>query len=277
MLSLFSCAGSADKGEHAQGDTTAHAAPAPLAADSECKDVDHREEVYDSTQMSLLRKAFVDHFKVEVAGKNEDIKDPVLRIPWKSIEAAQRSVATSGKPVRGIYINYGLDGDKFHPVFEFMYPDTGAGDLLVFPGKAFSLNGHELKSEPDPKKYTDAYFQNTRVDRTGTGFSTLEGTAGKADPLATWYPYPDKVNDLLAQNPVDSTVLVVSCISQNLCYKALAFAPLPPEFRHLLTLHVANGAMDHLSVGSSDPTKPYVDRAMDMGNVCPPMCPDGKP
>ncbi|MEO5585348.1 MAG: hypothetical protein ABIQ75_07835 [Flavobacteriales bacterium] len=279
MLLLFSCTGGAENGEHAQGDTAAHAAPTPLAAASDCKDLEHRVPVYDSSQMIPLRKAFVDHFKVEVSGKLEDIKDPVLRIPWKSIEAAQKTVATSGKPVRGIYISYGLDGDKFHPIFEFMHPDSTNGDLQIFAVKTFfSFDGTKLKKETDPKNYTDAYFKDIRVERIGSGFSALKNTGDKPDPLGTWYQYPDKLNNLLAQNPVNDTVLVLSCISQNLCYDAFMIAPPTPEFRHLLTLHVADGAIDQLVNGPPvDMTKPYVDHAMDLGGVCPPHCPKGKP
>ena len=278
---LLSACGSGGEGDmSASADTTSPMAraAAPITSDCDKTNIQYMHEVYDLADRDSLAKIFGDHFQVDVAGTTVEMKDPVLRISWKSIEAAQKTVAKADKPVRGIYINYGLDVDKFHPIFEFMYPDPANGNLQVFAGKPFSFDGTDLKPETDPKKYTDAYFKDIRVDRTGSGSSALKDTGDEPDPLGTWYPYADKVNNLLEQNPVKDTVLVISCISQQLCYGALASLPAPHfEFRHLLALHVADGTEDKLTTGSFDPSKRLVDHAMDLGHLCPPNCSTGKP
>ena len=281
LCSLLSCGGSGDDKVMTTPLSTASPTALALAApptDCDKYSIRYLHEIYDKADLDSLTKVFLDHFQVDVSGTTVMMKDTVLRIPWKSILIAQRSVAKAGKLVRGVYISYGLDGDKFHPIFEFMYPDPTNGNLEVFAGTTFSFDGQDLKPEADPKKFTDAYFKNIRVNRTGTGFSSLKNTGADPDPLATWYQYADKVNDLLEQNPVQDTVLVVSCISQQLCYGALASGPAPHlEFRHLLVLHVADGPVDQLTTGTFDPLDPYLEHAMDLGGVCPPNCPKGKP
>ncbi len=279
-LLLSACGGGGEGGTSASGDTTAPAVHAIAEALTDCDkyNIRYLHEVYDEADLNTFAEVFIRHFQVDVAGTTVEMKDPVLRIPWKSIKAAQKTVAKADEPVRGIYINYGLDRDRFHPIFEFMYPDLTNGNLLVFKGAAFSFDGTDLKPEPDPKKYTDAYFKNIRVNRIGSGFSALNDIGDQPDPLGTWYQYADKVNDLLAKNPVADTVLVVSCISQQLCYGALASLPAPHfEFRHLLALHVADGTKDKLITDGFDPSDRFVDHAMDLGHICPPYCATGKP
>ncbi len=270
-LLLSACTAGGGKGTPSSATTAATAAHAAVPAASDRKDnIVYRQESYNGTELDSLRKVFLDHFKVEVDGKNEAVQDAILRIPWPSIEAAQATVATPGMPVRGIYITYGLDGDRFHPIFEFMYPDPLNGNLLVFENAPFSFDGTKLRPESDPKKYTDAYIKDIRINRTGPGFSALKTSGEEPDPLATWYQYADKVNNLLEDNPVQDTVLVISCISQQLCYRAIvALAESVPECRHLIALHIGDGTTDNLSTGTVISPDRFNMRAMDMGSMCP--------
>lgn len=280
LCSILSCGTGTDQKSQPPVIDTLSKEKTALAKENNCDSnntIGLRKKFYDLREWNQQRKDFDAHVKVDLADSAVDIKDPVLRIPWASIVRAQKSVEIAGKPVRGIYFGYGLDGDKFHPIIEFMYPDPDNGDLLVFDQAPFSFDGKVLKPESDPKKYTDAYLRNARLDRFGNGLTRLNETAGDLDPLASWFQYADNVNNLLAQNSVKDTVLVVSCVSKDLCYGSMAMAAAVSEYRHLLTLHVADGAVDKLSDANLEATKPYMDRALDMGGLCPPKCPHGKP
>lgn len=233
-------------------------------------DMTFRHKHYTAKELDAAEEQFRNHFKVAVGGKNEDVQDTVIRIPWRSIEELQRRLGTPERTVQGMWISFGLDGNRFHPIFRFMdQPDQK--DLQLIPDSSYSYDpgSQQLVAESDPDRYMEAYLRDIRVNRVDTGFSALR-TTDEADPLATWFPYADNVNELLRENPYEDQMLVVSCISEQLCYRAIAFAP-APEFRHLITLHIGDGANDHLS-NSFDANKPFADMAMDLGNMCPPTC-----
>jgi hypothetical protein len=252
--------------------TVGKAVAAPPAPNCEnALEMTFRHKHYTEKELDSAKVLFTGHFKVLVEGKYEDLQDPVVRIPWSSIEEVQKTIGTTEMPVRGMYISYGLDGTRFHPVLKFLYPDS-TGNLQLIPDSCYSFNlsTQKLVTETDPKKYTDAYLENIRVDRIDTGFSALR-TTDEADPLATWFPYANNVNQLLKENPYNYQVLVVSCISEKLCYRAISDKTVDPEFRHLIALHIGDGANDQLS-SSFDASKPYYRTAMDLGNLCPPRC-----
>ena len=105
---LLSACGSGGEGDmSASADTTSPMAraAAPITSDCDKTNIQYMHEVYDLADRDSLAKIFGDHFQVDVAGTTVEMKDPVLRISWKSIEAAQKTVAKADKPVRGIYIN----------------------------------------------------------------------------------------------------------------------------------------------------------------------------
>lgn len=261
---LFSCG-------QGGGDKAITTPNATSAINCDSSNIKYRHKYFDKNELDSLGRAFERYFLVNVGGTNKAVQDRVLRIRWKAIKEAQDSVAKrTGKVVLGLYVDYGLDGDRFHPIFGFLSLNT-TGDYSFIKGEAFSFDGNDLKREADPKKFTDAYLKNTRVGRQGGSFDTLRVLGSEPDPLATWFIYADNVNFLLAQNPAANPVLVVSCISQKLCYDAIALVS-APEYRHLLTFHVADGSKDLLGVGRPNAKNPYADHAMDMGALCPPRC-----
>jgi len=231
-----------------------------------------RHKYYTQDELTAAASEFTRRIQVLDGGSLVDVDPSVLRIPWSSITHVQDSIA-NGKPVQGIYINHGLDGTRYHPVFQFMFAANDMGDLELFPEAWFSLDPatEQLVPEKDPGKFTDAYLENIRVDRTGTGFSELRSIGGDPDPLAIWFPYADNVSQLLAQNPCEDPYLVVSSISEALGVRAVHDPTSSAQFRHLLALHIGDGSKDLLS-NTFDPYKPFHEMALDLGHMCPPMC-----
>ncbi|MBZ0207285.1 MAG: hypothetical protein K8H89_13235 [Flavobacteriales bacterium] len=231
-----------------------------------------RHKYYTQDEFTAAASEFTRHIKVLVGTSRVDVDSPVLRIPWSGITHVQDSIGKE-KPVQGIHINHGLDGTRYHPVIQFMFAANAMGDLELFPDTWFSFDpatGH-LVPEKDPGKFMDAYLENIRVDRTGSGFSELRPAGEDPDPLAIWFPYADNVSQLLAQNPCEDPYLVVSSISEALGIRAVHDPTSSAQFRHLLTLHIADGSKDLLS-NTFDPYKPFREMALDLGNPCPPMC-----
>mgnify|MGYP001063557887 CR=1 FL=1 len=241
----------------------------------------NRQANFTKSELDSAKALFNKHFTV--APSNKPVSDTVLRIPWSSLAAAGKTAVPAGKDPTGIYINYGLDGTAFHPVFQFMFLDDGGMNYQVSTLKAFSFTNGKLVVEANPTKYEDAYCNNIRILRKGSGTpDTLRlddprVTTDFPDPMATWFSYPDKVHFLLQQNPgAKDTVLVLSCISEPVPYRALGFLDDDPEYRHLIALHLADGSKDLLN-DQANASNVYQNRAMDLGGMCPPLCPPKKP
>ncbi len=273
---LVACGTGGDAAKDKAGNKHPEALVAALDCDNPF-DVAYRHKHYTRTELAIAKRNFTDNFKVVFNGSEIGISDPVLNIPWRTIANVQRSIGTKEKPVRGMYIHYGMAGANFHPIFEFMYPDTVMGDLQIIPNAAYSFDvgKKELVLEQHPDDFMNDYLKMVKVDRSGAGTGTSELKA--EDPSAIWFPYADNLSQLLAQNQgpdpnhhID-TVLVVSCISEKLCYKALTNFTVEPEFRHLIALNIADGGTDLLS-DDLEMTMPFQNMAMDLGTMCPPVC-----
>jgi hypothetical protein len=130
--------------------------------------------------------------------------------------------------------------------------------------------------------FTSAYRNMIRIDRTANDvFHPMKPGNNGGDPRAEWFPYPDNVNKLIADNiqlqqsgggapPVK--YLVVSCISEVLEYGAMALESNGAEHRHLLALYTATETGDLLGASSIPPSGSYAGLAMDFGHLCPPRC-----
>ncbi|MBS1568808.1 MAG: hypothetical protein JST45_05135 [Bacteroidetes bacterium] len=241
----------------------------------------NRQANFTKSELDSAKALFNKHFTV--APSNKPVSDTVLRIPWSSLAAAGKSAVPAGKDPIGIYINYGLDGTAFHPVFRFMFLDNGGMNEQVSTLKAFSFTNGKMVVETNPTKYEDAYSNNIRILRNGSGtpdklrLDDPNDSDDLPDPTATWFSYPCKVRYLLQQNPgVTDTVLVLSCISEPVPYRALGFLDDDPEYRHFIALHVADGSRDLLN-DQANASNVYQNRAMDLGGMCPPLCPPKKP
>lgn len=263
-------------GEREKNNKHPEATVAALDCDNP-RDVVYRHKHYTRTELAVAKGNFTDNFKVVTKDGEIGISDSVLTIPWRTIADVQRSIGTREKPVRGMYIHYGMDGAKFHPIFEFMYPDDVMGDLHIITDAAYSFDAakKELVRELKPDSFMNAYIKTVKVSRNGVGTGTSSLKA--EDPSAIWFPYADNLSQLLGQNQNPDpnqqmdTVLVVSCISEQLCYKAITKESAKPEFRHLIALNIADGTKDLLS-DHFDMTMPFHDMAMDLGRICPPLC-----
>lgn len=251
-------------------------APPEALADSNCISCENRQSIYTKTELESAQRKFKQMFVVGDA--HAPIRDTVQRIPWKEIRTKGKGALPAGKGVAGFYISYGLSGNAFHPIFRFMYHAYEGANLSLAP-KAFSLENGTLLEEKDPGIYEQAYRKNIRIDRLGDGkFSSLvpDDTLDEKDhpdPYATWFPYSDKLNNLMEQNTAHDTMLVVSCISDKYRYGAILALADVPEYRHLMTLHVGDGNTDLLSSAPPVSGRPYHEHAMDLGSMCPPKYP----
>ncbi len=276
------CAGSGDAGTEANGKTVDPSAALAAQPAEEPAEYDmsisskHRLWNFDLDALDSTRELFKRHFQVEDKGL-KPLTNTVCRIPWDSIVKAGDASVPTGKAA-GIYFFYGLDATAFHPVIRFVYQPAGGTDYLLLKGKAYSVANGQLVEEPHPDRYEQAYKDNIRIDRFGDGNYTKlklhDPKDSLEDPFATWFQYPQRINELLNQNPTrDSTMLVVSCISEHLEYGDLAPLAESAEYRHLLALHVGQGMKTDL-LGNRPSKNPnlYKEHAMDMGTMCPPNC-----
>jgi len=262
----------------------------PLSVLSQCESGDtrlRRAKFYTGPELDAQAVVFKEHFVYDPDGvqNGDDPKEITLTktsIPWEDLLAAEVVVKTAvDKPVRGIYIHYGMDGDKFKPVFQFLYPDDAQrGDLKLYVDKYFHVDATDgkLKEIPfiDCKKYLEDYVATVNVIREkGASPSVINPDE---DPIAEWFSYPDNVNSLYAANKdvsVTDPRLVVNCISEQLCNAemlgVLQQSP-DPQFRHLLALNIANGNTDLLDSVLATRPNFYKGMAMDLGHLCPPLC-----
>jgi hypothetical protein len=239
-----------------------------------------RMVAFNKLELDSAKKLFTEHFTVEPG--NKSVTDAVLRIPWDALRAAGASAVPSGKIAAGIAISYGLDGTAFHPIIRFLYQDRADEDYSVSTLKAFSFTGGKLNVENDTGKYEKAYRDNIRIVRVKGGTpdklrqDNPSDLKDEPDPLTISFPYANKLNKLILDNKADTTMLVVSCISENIPYRSLMAYADAPEYRHLIALHVGNGNTDMLDTPSTMPGS-WSNLAMDLGVTCPPNCSPRKP
>ena len=248
-----------------------------------------RPKLYTKTELNAQMTVFDDHFKYDPDGPNsgnaeKPIEEQRVRIPWGQLKDAEVIVENEIKrQVRGIYIHYGMDGDRFKPIIQFMYDDGGdSGDLILYKDKYFHLDfaSKSFKEIADgpANEFIAAYKNTVVVKRTGgADFSKILTGGGEVDPLAEWFSYPDNVNALYADNSQNNGAphLVVSCISEDLCYTEMVglVDPAPTsENRHLLALHISDGTEDLLDTSLPSRYTGYGMKAMDLGHLCPPRC-----
>lgn len=246
------------------------------AADSNYIAGVNRQASYTKVELDSAKGSFKQMFVVGNA--LDPVSDIVQRIPWKEIRTKGKTAMPLDKGVAGLHISDGLKNNAFHPIFRFMYHKIDGASLSLAP-KAFSFDHGILQEEADPDMYEQAYQRNIRIDRLGNGtFSPLvpadlNGPKDHADPYAIWFPYTEKLNNLMENNSAKDTMLVVSCISGKYPYRAIMALADVPEYRHLLALHVGDGNSDLLTSGPPESARPYHDQAMDMGIMCPPNYP----
>ncbi|MBL0127230.1 MAG: hypothetical protein IPP83_07165 [Flavobacteriales bacterium] len=170
-----------------------------------------RAKFYTRPELSDADSTFSVHFMYDPDGPQSgadpvEITDTKVSIPWPDLLAAEAVVESKvHKPVRGILIHYGMDREKFKPLFQFMYPDessTERGDLVLYKDKYFHMD-HGSLVEIDSiigKKYMANYITTVTVMRVNSGFSKISTGPGNVDPLGEWFSYADNVNALYAAN-----------------------------------------------------------------------------
>jgi hypothetical protein len=235
---------------------------------------------FNKLELESAKKLFTEHFTVDPG--NKSVTDTVLRIPWDALRAAGASAVPSGRIAAGIAISYGLDGTAFHPIIRFLYQDRADEDYWVSTLKAFSFTGGKLNVENDTDKYEKAYRDNIRIVRVKGGApdklrqDNPSDQNDEPDPLTISFLYPNKLNKLIRDNKANTTMLVVSCISEYIPYTSLMAFTDASEYRHLIALHVGDGNNDMLNGALIRPGS-WSNLAMDLGVTCPPNCSPRKP
>jgi|GEM_PF-2188282 len=249
-----------------------------------------RAKLYNGTELNVQRAVFDAHFMYDTDGPGtgnpgKPITEQRVRIPWPQLKIAEDTVeARLKRPVRGIYIHYGMDVDRFKPIVQFLYDDGGnTGDLVLYKDLYFHLDLADKTfkeiAEAPAKNFIAAYKNGVVVQRSaGAGYTNILTGGGDTDPLAEWFSYPDNVNALFDDNRQSNgdPHLVMSCISEDLCYAEIVglmdrAAP-TSEYRHLLALHISDGMKDLLDTALADRYSGYGMKAMDLGHLCPPNC-----
>lgn len=278
---LYSCGGGADAPLGNEASLKMAGGIAPPCGDGRLGDL---KQVYSASTYLVALNNFRNRFRVKHNGDTLSLDNIDLRIPLSALKAAEDSVAKPGKPVRGIYLSYGVSGTVFKPVIEFMYADSALrGDLRRFKGRRYVLNTTSGKldtvSVAQQEVLQQNYLDSVLVDRLGDGvFTPLRpDTAGQQEPdaQALWMPYADRLNMLMQDNQhLEPTHLVVSCISERFCNGNMLARPATvEEYQHLLSFHLANGkngATDLLNTRANPVDSALQLRALDFGNLRPP-------
>lgn len=247
----------------------------PMPEYPSLQDPDSAKQQLNEDDIDRFSGNFEAHFRADES--HDKLNGTKTLIPLAEIPKVM-----GGKTVAGLYINYGLSGKTFIPILELMY-DVGHGDLDIIDDSAHIMLAAPLGltnvAEKERSDRVEEYRTRIRIKRTVTsnfsGLRRVNGTpvegTNEPDPVSMAYRYGDKLNKLIAHNPVGDPRLVITCISCNMVYGDLiGFMP-QPEYRHLLSLHIASGTKDQLKPGPRGPS--YKDRGLDLGNACPPNCP----
>lgn len=278
---LYSCGGGADAPLGNEASLKMAVGIAPPCGDGRLGDL---KQVYSAGTYLVAQNNFRDRFRVKHNGDTVSFDNIYLRIPLSALKAAEDSVAKPGKPVRGIYVSYGMSGTVFKPVIEFMYADSALrGDLRRFKGRRYVLNTSTGKldtvSVAQQEVLQRNYLDSVLVDRLGNGVLThlRPDTAGQPEPdaQALWMPYADRLNMLMHDNQhLAPTHLVISCISERSCHgNMLALPATVAEYQHLLSFHLAtgkDGATDLLNTRNNPVDSALQQRALDLGHITPP-------
>lgn len=278
---LYSCGGGNDAPLDIAASLKSAGGSAPACGDGRLGDL---KQVYSASTFLVAQNNFRDRFRVKHNGDTLSFDNIDLRIPLSALKAAEDSVAKPGKPVRGIYVSYGVSGTVFKPVIEFMYADSALrGDLRRFKSRRYVLNTTTGKldtvSVAQQEVLQRNYLDSVLVDRLGNGvFTPLRpDTAGQPEPdaQALWMPYADRLNMLFRDNlHLEPTHLVISCISERFCHgNMLALPATEEEYQHLLSFHLANGKngdTDLLNTRTNPADSALQQRALDLGQMRPP-------
>jgi hypothetical protein len=255
---------------------------APAVSDNTL--LNRRAKLYTQAALKPVQEAFKNHFKLQTAEGIVAFYSTSVKIDLSTLPESLIDPQKGEKPVRGIHFEYGTKGTAFHPVVQLMFANDGKkGDLELF-AQPYEVVENRLVpiDQRTAEGFTSAYRTRIRIDRTANGvFDGMRTGDNGGDPRAEWFPYPDNVNKLIADNIKQQEnvsgappmkYLVVSCISEKLKYGAMALIEENPEYRHLLVLHTATEAGELLGTTSIPTSGSYAGLAMDLGHLCPPRC-----
>lgn len=276
LLALSGC-------EWKQRDEQQPAAAAALQSpDSLCAngDLGKRSKLYNESTLKNAVDTFNVHFKAWVDGSNKDITGTSVPLLVDKLKDLRDNM--NPKPV-ALMVHYGLHEDRFAPVFQFMELSADGvyavpvGDLYVAVNGELVLPGI---AGPSAQDLMDNYASSIRIRRTidPAWTSAILAPSDFPDPLGEWFRFPLELDRLVAENNGDDMALVLTCISEPVCYSAaLGFVPgQGEEYRHLIAWHVAHGNQPQLSEDDLDAPQPdgklYLRRAVDLGHLCPPRC-----
>lgn len=246
-------------------------------------DLGQRSRTYNESTFDSAHKAFDEHFKVWANAAERPIKGTSIPLDLNKFVALRNSLQP--KPV-AIQVNYGLNGDAFFPVFEFLMLTSDGADVESM-NTYYVVDGDSLRKAEDtahdPKKLKEEYLKNIRVKRTdahSTWDSLLTVNTEFPDPLAEWFTFDLELNKLIADNPSSGKrTLVLNAISEPVCYSGthgFLKASDTEEYRHMIAWYIAVDGQRQLDGASLSTFRVngdiYHKRAMDLGHLCPPRC-----
>lgn len=244
-------------------------------------DLGARSRMYNSITLDAAEVDFAEHFKVRVGTDDKDVQGTTVALDLDKFLALR---STLGKSV-AIMVNYGLNGDAFFPVFEFLELDSASSSVKAMD-KYYVVDGDSLLQAVapahNPEALMKAYRKNIRIKRTEES-NDLDSvrTIGTSypDPLAEWFQFDLELNRLIADNPsTGKRTLVLTCISELVCYSATTgfIAADAEQFRHMIAWYVAADGQPELGAADLSAYRPngdiYHKRAVDLGHLCPPRC-----
>jgi hypothetical protein len=243
-------------------------------------DLGKRSKLYNDGTLKNAADTFRVHFNAWVDGSNKDITGTAVPLLVDKLKDLRDNMTP--KPV-ALMVHYGLDEDRFAPVFQFMELSADGAHAVPVGDQYVAVNGELVLpgvAGPSAKDLMDNYASGIRIRRTIdlTWSSAILAPTDYPDPLGEWFRFPLELDRLVAENGGDDMALVLTCISEPLCYSAAAaFAPgQGEEYRHLIAWHVAHGNQPQLSNDDLDAPQPddklYLQRAVDLGHLCPPRC-----
>lgn len=236
------------------------------------------------TEFKCLTDDFKDRIQKRTVGPDSPITVPSgLRLTRSSLEShlvSDNQCKVVDDEQRGIVVHFGLDDNlEFAIALEFVCllanPDAG-GSQLENVGTAYPLVGSSLGSALSLKDWyydTDGpgrrYAEKVVIDRYGDGqFEPFE--MGR-DVQSVTFPYEAEIKLLIDQTDITSNeYLELVPIASPGAWKQLGTTDfLLYDFGQGVAWKEHGAALTN----AHDPSKPFEDKAAELGSPCPPNCP----
>ncbi|MBL0045456.1 MAG: hypothetical protein IPP33_14015 [Flavobacteriales bacterium] len=153
-------------------------------------DLGERSRLYNDSTLDVVTKAFKSHFKAQVGSVLKEIKYNPLALSVQKL--ATRRSTLNQKPF-ALKVHYGLKGDEFYPVFEFMSENGATAEPM---GTYYLAVAGELKEAVAPlplaQTLIDDYKKNIRIlrsDAVPKWDTLIPENLPFGDPCSEWFQF----------------------------------------------------------------------------------------